>query len=338
MVTNNHELEPQSATNEINERLSKVDLISGFNPLDMARLSIEHSAQIQKGTTDRFLKSIGQIHVVEGDGDNHQADLVNVSRLISSFQSLVTSIGGSLKGHKTVRGKMPYEIVQDTALTLDSSPIPGSVILIISPQRLPAEELESENMALFDRKTEQLIDLVFPKLSLLFDDMVSLPENPHQELDPENSTLAMHLRDLGPRVASSLRRFSGVTASSNFSVDISWSQPHQSTMRTKKLIPSIANRASNLISNSETDEETVEIEGTMRTVSDIEQLAISPIIGGGKTEKTIHLKGTNLPAGALKGIDVGSHVTISATVTRLAETMDGRSAEKFDAKSIKLIQ
>ena len=247
----------------------------------------------------------------------------------------MASVGGALRGNKNVRGNLSKDILRDTRLKLDASPLPGSVILAISPEQSPAEELNGEDTAMIDPKEDQLLDQIFPRINDLIEHIVSLPEDPTQELAAEKSALANTLRSMGPRVASSLRRLADVSADSDFSVDITWEQPLKPTIRTPRLVPSVARRASALISNSSTDKETVEISGIMRTVSDIEELAITPlenVIAG----KPIHVSGIDLPESALDGIGVSASVVITATVTRTSETFVESGREKYKATSIDL--
>ncbi|MEE8702067.1 hypothetical protein [Bifidobacterium crudilactis] len=309
-----------------------------LSPEDINRRAFENFVMSRTPIPGRFLPSHGALHIIEGTGREHRADLENVSQLISSFQGLVSSLGGAIRGKKNVRGKLASDIVRDTRLKLDASPLPGSVILSISPEAEPKDELKGEDEALIDPKTDQLLDEVFPQLDSLFEQMVQLPEDPSQELDAENSALANTLQDLGPRVASSLRHLTDISSASDFSIDISWEQPLKSTIRTSRLLPDIAQRVTTLIANSATDEEIIEISGKMRTVSDIEALAITPFSDDGKEGKALHISGTDLSDGALTGISVGSRVVIQTAVTRTSGTIDGRSHEKYKAINIRLAE
>lgn len=342
MATGEHSYGSEDENDFSSEDLSFIDNLpdpeEDLSPEDMNRKALESFVMSRTAIPGRFLPSHGTLHIIEGTGQEHRADLENVSQLISSFQGLVSSLGGAIRGKKNVRGKLAADVVRDTRLKLDANPLPGSIILSIIPDSDPKDELKGEDEALIDPKTDQLLDEVFPQLDSLFEQMSLLPEYPSQELDAENSALASTLQNLGPRVASSLRHLTNISSASDFSIDISWEQPLKATIRTSRLVPDIAQRVATLIANSATDEEIIEISGKMRTVSDIEALAITPFTDGGNEGKALHISGTNLPDGALTGISVGSRVIIQATVTRVSGTIDGSSREKYKAVSIKLAE
>lgn len=336
------DLPVNSASIESTGRRNLIDLIPSnmaapnFTASDLDRISFESFVSSHANQPGRNLSSRGRLHVIEGDSSEHRADMRNLSKLLLNFQNLADSVGGALNGHRSNRGKLPSTVLEKTRLDLNASPMPGSVVFSISPRILPSAELEGRDTAFIDPETDQLLDLVFPKINELFGLMVALPDDPAQELEADNSILANQLRELGPRVASSLHHLADSSYHSNLSLDLSWEEPGRPTLQSDRLTPSLAERAAKLISHSSTDEEESRIMGVMRTVSDITALAITPFENGNPLE-TIHVVGSDLPEGSLEGIEVGSCVVIEVVVTRTSGSFSGEEGEKYRATAIRLL-
>ena len=128
----------------------------------------------------------------------------------------MTSAGAALEGNKSIRGKLPDEIMRRTNLALVASPGRGSVVLEFSPvasteaeERYPGGELtfEGPKQPLVQRAVEVALGVI--DLAAI-EDPLAVPAN---------------LAELGPRVAAKALELAELAAAGRFDVDMTWDEP-----------------------------------------------------------------------------------------------------------------
>lgn len=211
----------------------------------------------------RELRSEGDLRLHGVGVEANSADLSAVGAIATAWQKAVAATGAALEDIKTLRGALPLDISQRTALVLSASPLPGSVVLHLEPKSSPLPEVEpngdvpmvERSRPLADRASEQLIGL--------------LRRAGTGSLD-EVDDLSADLRTLGPRVGGALSGLAQVLDRSNITLDASWAEPEVATVRAS-VTPSAAKWISQFVAGRGLDAEVQYIRGVLRTVSDRER-------------------------------------------------------------------
>ncbi len=243
---------------DLRERLlASVPEATWEQPEDLNRLSFE--AMVSQTAVGRVLDSCGTVHLT-GDGVTaHQASLSALGAVMTSFQKLIDAAGAAIRGVTSARGRLPSDIARLTKLDLATSPLPGSVRLIVTPATRAVDEITDDvPLAPFAPDDDQLAD----KAALLAFDLI----DEGVKAGPDADQFAASVRDQGPRVASSLRSFADALADGLFDVDLGWEQPGRPTRRVKAARAD-AVRISSLIEGRDLDDEEVALEGIVVRVS-----------------------------------------------------------------------
>lgn len=192
-------------------------------PADLVRYSQESLVADEHGDA-RVLRSAGSLRL-HGDGvDEHSVDLDEVGKISVLWQKSVTSMGAALEDIRSARGPLPAGIVRKTRLQLTSSPGPGSVVLRIAPRADPLAETEPEGARPLVGGKRPLADRASETLLSLFQEVAGADAS-------SVDGISLRLRELGPRVASSLQALATALTNADIALDATWREPGAPTRR-----------------------------------------------------------------------------------------------------------
>lgn len=271
---------------------------------DLARMSIE-TLRAEHGLLRRDASS-GSLRLTGPGITIHSGAIDGIADTLRNFQRLVLATGLAVKGHKSLRGQPPADVVSKTRLNLNGSPLPGSLILQIVPTTLPADEISPDGqVGLFgdDNAEPQLIDTAMKRALGLLEDGRRLGP------DADTSDFLARIREYGPRVATTLRDFSTGLVKSGFEPDLTWSQPRQARLRTRLSTAELAH-IGELIASRELELEPTTIRGIVRTVSEISAWQLE--IEDGEIVKIYAKK---IPAANTATLRTGMSVSVDVSVT-----------------------
>ncbi|WP_369062152.1 hypothetical protein [Kocuria rhizophila] len=229
-----------------------------------------------------------------------------IADTLRNFQRLVLATGLAVKGHKSLRGQPPADVVSKTRLNLNGSPLPGSLILQIVPTTLPADEISPDGqVGLFgdDNAEPQLIDTAMKRALGLLEDGRRLGP------DADTSDFLARIREYGPRVATTLRDFSTGLVKSGFEPDLTWSQPRKARLRTRLSTAELAH-IGELIASRELELEPTTIRGIVRTVSEISAWQLEIEDG-----EIVKIDAKKIPAANTATLRTGMSVSVDVSVT-----------------------
>lgn len=280
-----------------------------FVPGDSSRMSVEALVGRTLGSA-RELTSEGSLRLHGNGVVGTSAALADVGLIVGTWQKLVAAIGGALEDVRSLRGQLPADIVARTTLVLSAAPSPGSVILHIRPKADPFLEvapgggmpLMDEPRPLADRASEALIALL----------VLAVNAGPASVED-----LTSSMRQMGPRVGSSLMAFADSLAKSNITVEASWREPTQPTRRAE-VTPSAATWIRDFVAGQDFDAEVIEMVGVLRTVSDADRWLVDV------EELPLRMDATELDPSLIAQFHVGQRVELSVR-TAIREQPDGRT-------------
>ncbi|MFJ2755203.1 hypothetical protein ACIO3S_06385 [Nocardioides sp. NPDC087217] len=231
-------------------------------PGDWGRLSLD-AFVANRMPSARSSVSEGTIRMSGPEVLENAADLGAVGAIASAWQRVVSAAGAGLERIKTTRGNLPTHILQRTALALNASPQPGSVVFNIIPKTSPLPEVEPDGNTpmvnaerpLADRASEQVIRL----LGLAeVEDVVFQDE------------LSAQLQQLGPRVGGALKGLAQTLDRTNITLDATWAEPMIPSLRAT-VNPSTARWLAQFVDGRGLNSEAVEMTGVLRTISDRER-------------------------------------------------------------------
>lgn len=199
-------------------------------------------------------------------------------------------------------------MVQRTALVLNASPQPGSIVLHIEPKTPPLAEAEPQGdvpmvepiRPLADRASETLIEILSRAASATIDDTEALSES---------------LLSLGPRVGGTLSALAHVLDRSNITLDAVWSEPEVPGVRTR-VTPSAAKWIAQFVAGRGLDAEEQRINGILRTISDRERWLVE--VG----DEDVRMDASELDLSVAAAWNIGASVTLTVRVTQ-TERPDG---------------
>lgn len=235
-------------------------------PGDFTRRSIERIAREEAGTS-RVIPSRGVVHLT-GDGvQGHSAPMDHVALLLSRFQSIVRSIGASLE-HNLSRRRLPADLLAKTALVIDASPQPGSLIINIHPELDGMDDVYPQGVHLLPEPDQEmsLADRSIDAFSALVSRVNGAEATQNDALET--------IKPFGPRVATSLRDFAEGVERAQFDFELSWQAPAAETISaTLSTIEASALTAALRVQEDQEPTEDI-ITGQVRTVSSHLQLEI----------------------------------------------------------------
>ena len=271
---------------------------------DLARMSIE-TLRAEHGLLRRDASS-GSLRLTGPGITIHSGAIDGIADTLRNFQRLVLATGLAVKGHKSLRGQPPADVVSKTRLNLNGSPLPGSLILQIVPTTLPADEISPDGqVGLFgdDNAEPQLIDTAMKRALGLLEDGRRLGP------DADTSDFLARIREYGPRVATTLRDFSTGLVKSGFEPDLTWSQPRQARLRTRLSTAELA-LIGELIASRELELEPTTIRGIVRTVSEISAWQLEIEDG-----EIVKIDAKKIPAANTATLRTGMSVSVDVSVT-----------------------
>lgn len=284
-----------------------------FDPGDTSRMSVEAFIASATGTA-RELRSRGSLRLHGTGVLGNTAALADVGLIATTWQKLISAVGGALEDIKSIRGQLPVDIITRTTLVLSASPSPGSVVLNLMPQADPFGEVAPAGempllgvpRPLADRASETMIELLAETVTA---GSTSLDR------------ISVQLRDLGPRVGSSLLSFADSIAKSNVTLDAIWREPTQPTRRAE-VTPSTARWLKDFVSGRDLDAETIEMTGVLRTISDADKWLIEV------EDKQLRMDATELPPSSITKFHVSQRVRLSVRIA-FREQPDGRTTPSY---------
>ena len=291
---------------------------------DLARMSIE-TLRAEHGLLRRDASS-GSMRLTGPGITIHSGAIDGIADALRNFQRLVLATGLSVKGHTSLRGQPPADVVAKTRLNLNGSPLPGSLVLQIVPVTSPADEISPDGqVGLFgdDNAEPQLIDSAMKRALSLLDEGRRLGP------DADTSEFLARIREYGPRVATTLRDFSTGLVKSGFEPDLTWSQPRQPRVRTRLSTADLAH-IGGLIASRELELEPTTIRGILRTVSEISAWQLE--VEGGEV---IKIDAKKIPVTSTATLRTGMSVSVDVTVTE--ETGPGEVKLKYTAMSFTVL-
>ena len=271
---------------------------------DLARMSIE-SLRAEHGLLRRDASS-GSLRLTGPGITIHSGAIDGIADTLRNFQRLVLATGLAVKGHKSLRGQPPADVVSKTRLNLNGSPLPGSLILQIVPATSPADEISPDGqVGLFgdDNAEPQLVDTAMKRALGLLED------GRHLGPDADTSDFLARIREYGPRVATTLRDFSTGLVKSGFEPDLTWSQPRQPRLRTRLSTAELAH-IGELIASRELELEPTTIRGILRTVSEISAWQLEIEDG-----EIVKIDAKKIPTANTATLRTGMSVSVDVSVT-----------------------
>lgn len=290
-----------------------------FAPGDTTRLSMESFVASTSGTA-RDLGSSGRLRLHGAGVEGTSADLADVGRIATSWQKAISAVGATLEDIKSIRGGLPQDVVRRTALVLNASPSPGSVVLNIMPKSNPLPEVEPGGEArmfdiprpLADRASEQLIEL--------------LGTVAHASLDSLDG-LSVTMMELGPRVGGSLSALGAALEKANITLDAIWREPDHPTVRAE-VTPSEARWIQDFVAGRDLDAEEEKLIGTLVTISNAERWLVEI------DEKRRHMDATEVTPEMAGSLHVGQLVELLVR-TAFREQPDGVTRKSHRILSVR---
>lgn len=279
---------------------------------DIGRHSLEAFVS-NRDRTSRVLSSRGLIRLTGSGVQNNTIPLDDLGSLSQTWQKAVSATAAALLDFKSHRGRLSSDILRKSQLLLESSPAAGSVILNVVPKADPLEEVEPQGMGpLFD-ENRPLADQAMQRL------LAALSAVAQSVRLADTDTIESHLKELGPRVSSTLSALAAIVERSGLVVEASWMEPTQATLQSI-MSPSEAKYLRNVIEGRKLDEEPLILEAVVRTVSDTESWRLDIIDGA----DNVQMSASDLSIEEVRDVRVNSvvrlQVFLSAKVLPTGET------------------
>lgn len=312
MVTNE---ELEARLQRYSETLSDDDLVRLHErtPQDWNRAGVEAMAK-QLGDA-RAMNSRGALRFHGTGVEGHRASLSSIGLIADAWQRSITAVGAAMEGVRSARGQVPGIITARTALMLEATPVPGSVVFNIVPRGDALEEIEPDgDRPLSDEwRDRPLIDRASETVVLLLADMtrVNLDATEH---------LAHTLGELGARVGASLSHLASSIAKSGIALDSVWQEPEHETVRSR-VTPEQARWISEFISQRKLYREEETVTGYLRTISLDDKWRI--VLDDGKE---MRLDATDVPESVAKQQNLDNRVAMTVEITHSIRSDGGQSS------------
>ncbi|MFJ3958881.1 hypothetical protein [Arthrobacter sp. NPDC090010] len=268
--------------------------------------------------------STGSLRLTGSGITGHSAALDGIADALRNFQRLVLATGLAANGHISLQGKPPSDVVAKTKLSLNGSPLPGSLVLQIIPAMSPADEIAPNGQAgLFGDENTQLVDTAVKDAFSLLDDGRQIGP------DADASAFLSRIQTFGPRVATTLRDFSVGLVKSGFEPDLTWTQPRQPRLRSSLSTADLV-RISELIASRELEREPTVIRGILRTVSEVGPWSIE--VDG----EQVRIDAKQIPVADTETLRTGLAITIDVTVTEESGPV-GEPKPKYTATGFTIV-
>jgi hypothetical protein len=295
-------------------------------PGDFTRRSIERIARDDAGTS-RVIPSRGVVHLAGEGVQGHSAPIDHVALLLARFQSVVRSIGASLE-HNLSRRRLPADLLAKTALAIDASPQPGSLIFNIHPELDSMDDVYPQGVHLLPDPDKEL-SLADRSIDA-FSDLMSRVNGAEVTQDDALETI----KPYGSRVATSLRDFAEGIERAQFDFELSWQAPAAETISaTLSTIEASALTAALRMQDQDPTEDI--ITGQVRTVSSHLQLEIH---GSSSVDDDVTFK---VDRGELSDTDIARAPVYSVVKVRVRvdwrEKPGGETVARYTALSLEVL-
>lgn len=293
---------------------------------DIGRHSLEAFVET-RDRTSRVLSSRGHIRLTGAGVQGNTVPLDDLGSLSQTWQKAVSATAAALLNFKSHRGRLSSDIVRRSQLLLESSPAAGSVMLNIVPKSDPLEESEPQGMEpLFD-ESRPLADQAMQRL------LAALSAVSDSADEADSDSIEKHLKELGPRVSSTLAALAAIVERSHIVVEASWMEPSQTTLRST-IRPSEAKYLRSVIEGRKLDEEPLTLEAVVRTVSDTDSWRLDVIDGA----DNVQMSATDLSIEEVRDVRVNSTVRLRVFLsTKVLPTGETRSRYRI-SKILEIIE
>lgn len=281
---------------------------------ELNRMSLEKLWSVDSHS--RVLRSTGIIRISGAAAVFGEALISSAGNVLINFQNLVTATGASLEGIRSrYLSDLPRQLVALTELRLLMRPLPGSLILKVTPAMSPMDELSAEEYVLVHQERTQFID------RCVYSTMELLRAAHTLEANIDNSEFLERVTNGGPLLATTLKKFAVDVEKDDFDINLEWSEPEVQTARAV-FTKGDAALVKSLIVSRELDQDPVALTGYLVTLStesrwqltldDGSQVTIDPTIIRKDTDVTVfHLKQrVKIKANAIAKIHPGGATTI----------------------------
>ena len=276
-------------------------------------MSVEAMAIKQEGSA-RSIRSEGSLRI-SGDGVvGSSAPLEVVGKIALAWQKAVITIGASIEGIRSPLGKVPIDIGLRTRLNLVASPLPGSIILRISPVQNPLVESEPNG-------NRALVDPPRPLADQAVNSLIDLLNEANNSQLSDLDRFANHVQSLGPRVGSAVVNFAKEIDKGNLTLEAYWREP-QAAMISTRINALGARFIATFIEGRELDGVEETLVGTLATVSVSERWLVELEDGA------VHMDASGLSSEVPSKWRVGQRVRLRVVVT-IREQPDGATRKKF---------
>lgn len=307
--------ELQARLRQYSESLTNDDVLrlQLRTPQDWNRAGIE--AMAKQFDDARVMISRGVLRFHGTGVEGHRAALSSIGLVADAWQRSVTAVGAAIEGIRSARGQVPGSITDRTALMLDATPAPGSVVFNIVPNSDALAEIEPDgDRPLADEwRDRPLVDRASETVVTLLADMAQA------NLDG-TEYVAQTLGELGARVGASLSHLAGSIAKSGMALDSAWQEPEHETVRSR-VTPEQARWISNFISQRKLYREEETVTGYLRTISLDDKWRI---VLDDKTE--LRLDASDVPERVAKQQNLDNRVVMTVEVTHSIRSDGGQSS------------
>lgn len=288
-------------TSEWLDRLGRSDVLPKTGD-ELSRMSREVAEQRSLDDHGRVLSSSGWFRLFGTGVRGHVAPFGAVGEVMLLAQRAITAIGASLEGQKSIRGRFSSEVVARTRLGLAASPLPGSVVLTVTPEMPPAEELYPRGeYPLFDDDQRTLADR---SLEALIRVLITATES-SADADP----LVAQLDALGPRVASTLDNLAESLIGGSFDVEVAWGVPGAAMERCVMELAT-TQWLHQIVSGRDLDAEQTQLVGKLHTISDVSKWVVETVDDG----ELVSVRADRLTPADVTAARIGQLVTIDVLV------------------------
>jgi hypothetical protein len=279
---------------------------------ELGRHSLEAFVKDREGTS-RVLSSRGLIRLTGAGVRGNTVPLDELGSISQTWQKAVSATAAAVLSFKSHRGRLSSEILRKSQLLLESSPVAGSVVLNVVPQADPLEETEPEGIRQLIDESRPLADQAMQRLLAALSAVTESAESADTE------SIEGHLKELGPRVNSALSALAAIVERSGIVVEVSWAEPSRATLWST-MRPSEAKYLRRVIEGQKLDEEPLDIEAVVRTVSDTDSWRLDIIDGA----DNVQMSAADLSIEEVRDVRVNStvrlRVFLSAKVLPTGET------------------
>ncbi|SFT60862.1 hypothetical protein SAMN05660657_01835 [Geodermatophilus amargosae] len=277
-------------------RYKGVETPDWLSASDLAPMGVD--AQAAEQALGRVTRSHGVVRLTGPAVDANSARLDGAGDMMTKPQKLVTALGASMEGSKSQVGVVAERFRSATQLRLLAGTAPGSVMLFVVPEASPVEELYpggkvpliDDQTTLVDRSADALIDVL------------SEASSPA----PDTAALSRDIDEYGARVAAGIKGLAGAVVDSGIELEWSWATPSR-TRRTARLSTGTARWLGELVAGQSLDVESVQLVGTLRTISDHSAWELRT-----DAEETIRIKPGEIAEAVTSSLRIGQRVRVDA--------------------------